>query len=168
MGIGGRWALCSDHPECGLKIFFSIWNTTFFGLQRCLFSRYKYASLFTCCKYTTLQSLIMDRKSTENTITIYIWKHHRFAISSWVILNQSIGLYWTNPSIFVRPVFVVVWTESRAIVYDIFTHVSVICVLFELVHKINFGCSFSSSHAISLWKTEFVTETAVPAVVIEL
>jgi len=64
---------------------------------------------------------------------------------------------------------VVVWTESYAIVYNTFTYMfHVICVLFELVHKMNFGCSFSSSHAISLRKTDFVTKTAVPAVVIEL
>jgi len=109
--------------------------------------------LFSCSKYATLQSLVMDGKSTENTVTIYTRRHHTFANSSWVVLHQSIRLYWTNPSIFVRPVFVVVWTEKYAIMYHIFTYMfRVICVFFELVHKINFGCSFSSSHVISLWK----------------
>lgn len=33
-------------------------------------------------------------------------------------LNQPIRLYWTNPSIFVSPVFVVVWTENYAVDED--------------------------------------------------
>ena len=119
--------------------------------------------LLTCRKYTTLRSLVMDGKST-----IYTQRHHTFAISSWVILNQSIRLYWANSSIFVSPVFVVVWTENYAIEYHIFTYMFVICVFFELVHKMNFGCSFSSSHVINLWKADFVIETPVSAVVIEL
>jgi len=64
---------------------------------------------------------------------------------------------------------VVVWTEKYAIVYHIFTLMfHIICVFFELVHKMNFGCNFSSSYVISLWKTDFLNETAVSAVVIEL
>jgi hypothetical protein len=66
-------------------------------------------------------------------------------------------------------IFVVVWTENYAIVYHIFTYMlHVICVFFELARKMNFGCSFPSSHVISLWRTDFVTETAVSAYVIEL
>ena len=50
-----------------------------------------------------------------------------------MILNQCIRLYWTNPPIFVRPFFVVAWTENYAIVYHIFTftfHVILLQFLF--------------------------------------